>query len=301
MAVELVVRNVNAIAEVLAVERDPKGHDGDAVLLGIPLRQACHAVCYDVDSHCSSSPNIVSGSTDISSFPYINTNAPAIIFTSSLQMYPWDPLEEAPSHISIPRVVISSIDSPLSEVERSIAPDCRPAAQDAYPGIYGSHGDHRSLDSYMTRHPIPSRVIYVGKTFLLYLLVERCSIMWLLQIPEGGASMSSTLLKQYWWIVLLIAVGLLVLQSIKGSRSKGVLSEKSEDLPYVLKRYLMSKAERSFFGVLEQVTDSSKYHIFPQVSLGNLVDVEKGTRPYQTHRNRVDLSLIHISEPTRLG
>jgi hypothetical protein len=112
--------------------------------------------------------------------------------------------------------------------------------------------------------------------------------MWLLQIPEGGASMLLTLFKQYWWIILLIAVGLLVLQSTKGSRNKGTPSEKSEDLPYVLKQYLMSKAERSFFGVLEQVTDSSKYHIFPQVSLGNLVDVEKGTRPYQTHRNRVD-------------
>src|SRR5450756_3199909 len=109
-----------------------------------------------------------------------------------------------------------------------------------------------------------------------------------------------TLLKQYWWIVLVVLV-LLVLQSTKGSRSKGTPSEKSGDLPYVLNRYLMSKAERSFFGVLEQVTDRSKYYIFPQISLGNLVDVEKGTRPYQTHRNRVDLSLIHISEPTRLG
>lgn len=203
-------------------------------------------------------------------------------------MYPWDPLEEAPSHISIPRVVISSIDSPLSEVERSIAPDCRPAAQDAYPGIYGSHGDHRYLDSYMTRHPTPSRVIYVGKTFLLYLLVERCGIMWLLQILEGGASMLSTLLKQYWWIILLIAVGLLVLQSTKGPRNKGTSSEKSENLPYVLKRYLMSRAERSFFGVLEQVTDSSKYYIFPQVSLNNLVTVEKGTGSYQTYHNKVD-------------
>ena len=87
--------------------------------------------------------------------------------------------------------------------------------------------------------------------------------MWLLQILEGGASMLSTLLKQYWWIILLIAVGLLVLQSVKGSRNKGTSSEKSENLPYVLKRYLMSKAERSFFGVLEQVTDSSKYYLFP--------------------------------------
>jgi len=93
--------------------------------------------------------------------------------------------------------VISSIDSPLSEVERSIAPDCRPAAQ-------------------------------------------------------------------------------------------GTSSEKSEVLPYVLERYLMSKAERSFFGVLEQVTDSSKYYIFPQVSLNNLVTVEKGTGFYQTYHNKVD-------------
>jgi len=100
--------------------------------------------------------------------------------------------------------------------------------------------------------------------------------------------MLSTLLKQYWWIILLIAVGLLVLQSTKGSRNKGTPSEKSEDLPYVLKRYLMSKAERSFFGVLEQVADSSRYYIFPQVSLNNLVTVEKGTGSYQTYHNKVD-------------
>ena len=62
--------------------------------------------------------------------------------------------------------------------------------------------------------------------------------------------MLSTLLKQYWWIILVILV-LLVLQSTKGSRNKRTSSEKSEDLPYVLKGCLMSKAERSFFGVLE--------------------------------------------------
>lgn len=99
--------------------------------------------------------------------------------------------------------------------------------------------------------------------------------------------MLSTLLKQYWWIVLIV-LALLVLQSTKGSRNKRTSSEKSEDLPYVLKRYLMSKAERSFFGVLEQVTDSSKYYIFPQVSLNNLVTVEKGTGSYQTYHNKVD-------------
>jgi hypothetical protein len=104
--------------------------------------------------------------------------------------------------------------------------------------------------------------------------------------------MIPTLLKQYWWIVLLVAVGLLVLQFIKGPRNKGTSSEKSEDLPYVLERYLMSKAERSFFGVLEQVTDSSKYYIFPQLSLSKLVIVEKGTGSYQTYHNKVDRKSI---------
>ena len=104
--------------------------------------------------------------------------------------------------------------------------------------------------------------------------------------------MLSTLLKQYWWIILLIAVGLLVLQSTKGSRNKGTPSEKSEDLPYVLKGYLISKAERSFFGVLEQVTDSSKYYIFPQMLLSNIVDVEKGTKSPRGFRNKIDHKTI---------
>ena len=103
--------------------------------------------------------------------------------------------------------------------------------------------------------------------------------------------MIPTLLKQYWWIVLIV-LGLLVLQFVKGSRGKGTSSEKSEDLPYVLKRYLMSKAERSFFGVLEQVADSSRYYIFPQVSLNNLVTVEKGTGSYQTYHNKIDHKTI---------
>ncbi len=99
--------------------------------------------------------------------------------------------------------------------------------------------------------------------------------------------MALTLLKQYWWIILIV-LALVVLQSAKGSRNKGSSSKRSNDLPYVLKHYLMSKAERSFFGVLEQVTDSSTYYIFPQVSLSNLVTVEKGTGSYQTFYNKID-------------
>jgi hypothetical protein len=96
-----------------------------------------------------------------------------------------------------------------------------------------------------------------------------------------------TLLKQYWWIILIV-LALIVIQLLKGSQSKEASSETPEDLPYVLKRYLMSKAERSFLGVLEQVTDSSRYYIFPQVSLNNVVTVEKGTRSFQAFHNKVD-------------
>ncbi len=103
--------------------------------------------------------------------------------------------------------------------------------------------------------------------------------------------MIPTLLKQYWWIILIV-LALGVVELLKGSRGKGTSSKKSEELPYILKQYLMSKAERSFFGVLEQVTDSSKYYIFPQVSLSNLVTVEKGTGSYQAFRNKVDRKSI---------
>jgi hypothetical protein len=96
-----------------------------------------------------------------------------------------------------------------------------------------------------------------------------------------------TLLKQYWWIILVVLV-LVVLQFIRGSRSTGKSGKDSEDLPYVLGQYLMSRAKWSFFGVLEQVTDSAKYYIFPQLSLAKLVDVEKGTGSYQTYHNKVD-------------
>ncbi|MGB9587544.1 MAG: DUF2726 domain-containing protein [Armatimonadota bacterium] len=96
-----------------------------------------------------------------------------------------------------------------------------------------------------------------------------------------------TLLKHYWWIILIV-IALGVVDLLKGSRGKGTSSKKSEELPYILKQYLMSKAERSFFGVLEQVTDNSKYYIFPQVLLGNLVTVEKGTGPYQAFHNKID-------------
>jgi len=99
--------------------------------------------------------------------------------------------------------------------------------------------------------------------------------------------MIPTLLKQYWWVIPIV-LALVVVQLLTGSRSKGTSSKKSENLPYVLERNLMSKAERSFFGVLEQVTDSSKYYIFPQVSLNNLVTVERGSGSFQTFHNRVD-------------
>ena len=97
----------------------------------------------------------------------------------------------------------------------------------------------------------------------------------------------ATLLKQYWWVVLVIGA-FVAFQSLKGPQRKSSSGRGQEELPYALRSWLMSKAERSFFGVLEQATDQSKYYIFPQVSLASLVYVEKDTGAYQTWHNKID-------------
>lgn len=97
----------------------------------------------------------------------------------------------------------------------------------------------------------------------------------------------ATLLKQYWWVILVIGA-FIAFQSLKGPQRKSNSQGRQEDLPYALRSYLMSKAERSFFGVLEQATDQSKFYIFPQVSLASLVYVEKDTGAYQTWHNKID-------------
>jgi hypothetical protein len=57
-------------------------------------------------------------------------------------------------------------------------------------------------------------------------------------------------------------------------------------LPYRRKDYLLSQAERSFFGVLSDAVNG-RYLVFAKVRLADLVWLPKGTERRQTHVNRV--------------
>jgi len=71
-------------------------------------------------------------------------------------------------------------------------------------------------------------------------------------------------------------------------RSKTPKQAEYEALPYALRRSLLTNAERSFFGVLEEVAGQGHYKVFTQIPLGSLVYVEKGTGSYQSYWNKVD-------------
>lgn len=59
-----------------------------------------------------------------------------------------------------------------------------------------------------------------------------------------------------------------------------------EKFPYLRKDYLFSKAERSFFGVLQQ-TIGDDYLIFAKVRLADLLYMPRGTKSRQSHQNRI--------------
>jgi len=87
-------------------------------------------------------------------------------------------------------------------------------------------------------------------------------------------------------LVALVFVIVFVLKTFLGSKT--TQQAEHEALPYALRKSLLTNAERSFFGVLEEVASHARYHVFTQIPLGSLVYVERGTGSYQSYRNRVD-------------
>ena len=66
----------------------------------------------------------------------------------------------------------------------------------------------------------------------------------------------------------------------------GVKAPAKQQLPYARKDYLFSRAERSFFGALQQVV-GSELLIFAKVRLGDLLYIKKGTENRQSFFNRI--------------
>ena len=68
--------------------------------------------------------------------------------------------------------------------------------------------------------------------------------------------------------------------------TSGPRSKSNAALPYERKPFLLTKAERSFFGVL-QATIGNEYLVFAMVRLADVIKVRKGTDSWQSHFNRI--------------
>ncbi len=62
--------------------------------------------------------------------------------------------------------------------------------------------------------------------------------------------------------------------------------EKESKLPYVKKNYLLTKAEKDFFRILEQVIEN-KYYVFPQIHLSQLLLVKTERQERLKYRNKI--------------
>ena len=62
--------------------------------------------------------------------------------------------------------------------------------------------------------------------------------------------------------------------------------KESSQLPYRCRNYLLSKAERSFYGVLDTVVGSDCL-IFAKVRMSDILTVPGGADKWQTHMNRI--------------
>lgn len=93
--------------------------------------------------------------------------------------------------------------------------------------------------------------------------------------------------------IAFLAVALVAIAALKRYvRGPSPHSLVTEDLPYGLRRSIMSPAERSFFRILEEAVDASQYYIFPQAPLASLVYVQKGSESYLRHVNRIRSKVV---------
>jgi very-short-patch-repair endonuclease len=113
----------------------------------------------------------------------------------------------------------------------------------------------------------------------------------------------ATLLKQLSGLIvpiIVVVVVVIVLVLLKGLwRGKVSPAVEGDDLPYEARDALMTPSERSFFGVLEQVVDATKYRICPQITLASLVTVKRGTSAYQSYHNKIDRKTVDYVLVTR--
>lgn len=90
--------------------------------------------------------------------------------------------------------------------------------------------------------------------------------------------------------ILFIAVAIIVMKKFGWSFLGAGLGGK-EQYPYFKKNYLLTKAESSFFRILEQAVEN-KHYVFPQVHLSELLYVKDAGRDFYKYRNKIDRKSI---------
>lgn len=72
------------------------------------------------------------------------------------------------------------------------------------------------------------------------------------------------------------------------------LNKKEEWLPYTKKIWLLTRAEREFFGVLERAV-AGQYYIFPQLALDKIVMLEGKGSLKGGYRNKIDQKSVDFA------
>ena len=104
--------------------------------------------------------------------------------------------------------------------------------------------------------------------------------------PDGMAMVSGavSMIGGFALLILFAAAVLLTIQFL--IRRNGVVLAEETRLPYEKAGPLLTPAERSFYGVLEQAIDG--HRIFAKVRLSDLIEVAHGTSRRQAYRNKID-------------
>jgi hypothetical protein len=94
-------------------------------------------------------------------------------------------------------------------------------------------------------------------------------------------------------LVGVLVVVLIVVAVVAAQKGRLTTAGVEEDLPFEACRDLFSPAERSFFGVLEQVV-GDEFKVFGKVRLGDLIKPAKGLSQSRRASLRNRIQLKHI-------
>lgn len=99
-------------------------------------------------------------------------------------------------------------------------------------------------------------------------------------------------------IVLIAGLALVfVLRLFMSNRTLHPVGQKI--LPYALRESLLTDAERSFFGVLEEVAGQAQCYLLTRVPLSSLVYIEKGAESFQSYQSTIDRRTLDFVLVTR--